>query len=139
MNEARDVILLLGLAWNSYRDLRCREIHLMSVGFLFLLGFLLQIWEGFLFLEFMMGMLPGFLLLGISLVTGGALGFGDGLMTLCLGVYLGFWATAETVMAALLLSAAWAGLVLCLKKRKGKDPIAFVPFLLLGDIGRMLL
>ena len=111
----------------------------MSLGFLFLLGFVLDISEGFLFLEFMMGMLPGFLLLGISLVTGGALGFGDGLMTLCLGVYLGFWATAETVMAAFLLSAAWAGLVLCLKKRKGKDPIAFVPFLLLGDIGRMLL
>ena len=139
INEVKEIILLLGLAWNSYWDLRDREIHLLSVTTLSMAGILFQILEGFSIWGFLIGMLPGSILLGISMVTRGALGIGDGLVTLCIGFYLGVAATAATVLTALFLSAVWSGLSICFWKKRGKDSIAFVPFLLMGDIGRLLL
>lgn len=139
MGEIKEVILLLGLAWNSYWDLRDREIRLFSVAVMSMAGLIFQFMNGFSFFDLILGILPGGILLGVSLATRGALGIGDGLLTLCIGFYLGFIQTGITVLTALFLSAIWAGLSLCLKKKKGKDSIAFIPFLLMGDIGRMLL
>ncbi len=139
MNEFRETLVLLGLAWNSCRDFRVREVHLPSVAVLALAGILLRILEGFSFTETVLGISPGLLMLGISVVTRGALGAGDGLMTISLGLCLGFAQTAEALLTALFSSAAWAGIQLCFRHRKGKDSLPFIPFLLFGNMGRLIL
>lgn len=43
------------------------------------------------------------------------------------------------LFAAMLISAAWAGILLWLFRKKGNTEIPFVPFLMLGYLGKLFL
>mgnify|MGYP000106819541 CR=1 FL=1 len=138
MNEIKEVFVLISLVWNSYRDLRDKEICLSAVAVLTVAGISFQILEGFSFVNLILGTLPGLLMLGISIVTRGGLGLGDGLVALSLGICIGCTETAVILVTALFLSAFWAGVHFCFGKKGGYE-IPFLPFILFGYIGRILL
>ena len=75
------------------------------------------------------GLFLGLLLLGISLVTRGALGKGDGIFLAIIGLNLGF-STVFSIFTGALLLAAMLAILLMIIKRVNKDTaFPFLPFL----------
>ena len=76
-----------------------------------------------------MGVGTGVLFLGVSRITDEAIGYGDSVVIIILGVFLGFWKLAETLAGAFLISGICA-IVLVSTRRVRTMP--FLPFLTLG-------
>lgn len=81
-----------------------------------------------------MALLPGLLCLLIGWMTKEAIGYGDGFLLCAMGTYL----SCEDVLAIIMSASTLAGVIglalLCFGKRKGKDQIPFVPFLLIATV-----
>lgn len=72
-------------------------------------------------------MLPGMVLLLLSLLTGEKIGYGDGAAVLALGFWTGGLFCMVAVCIGIMLSGIYS---LCRIIRKNKEPIPFIPFLL---------
>lgn len=79
----------------------------------------------------LLSILPGGILLAIAALTGKA-GSGDGLVTVILGLCLGFRNCVFVVFMALIVMSLFSMCVLLSKKGKGSTQIPFIPFLLIG-------
>ncbi len=130
----RKVILLLLLTLSAMEDLRHMKIYMpplyagLGVGlFLAILG------DSELFLYRMAGMLPGAILLLLAFFSKEAIGFGDALLFLVLGLWMGLWEGMLLLMGSLVL-AALAGICLCFRRKSGKLAFPFVPFVLLAYV-----
>lgn len=75
---------------------------------------------------------PGVLLAGLSVLTEGKIGLGDGIVVLSLGLLLGCRNTLIVVLCGLLLSAVWSAGLLIRKKAGKESRIPLMPFLLAG-------
>ncbi|HBI72699.1 MAG TPA: hypothetical protein DDY59_05865 [Lachnospiraceae bacterium] len=76
------------------------------------------------------GVIVGVGVIGISLLTGGKIGMGDGLLLCVTGIGLGFWGNMELFAAALAAAAVVSILLLVFRLANRKKSIPFVPFLL---------
>ncbi|MFR1112633.1 MAG: hypothetical protein ACLSEX_04055 [Blautia sp.] len=85
MDGIREVFVLVVLGWNSYTDIRERKISLVSVAILGAAGVGLAVTEWVSPWRLVVGLLPGMVMMGISWLTGGALGMGDGILMLGIG------------------------------------------------------
>ena len=74
-------------------------------------------------------MLPGMLLLFLSLVTKEKIGYGDGVAVLILGFWTGALFCAEAVCVGIVMSGIYS---LYRIIRKNNQPIPFLPFLLIA-------
>lgn len=135
-----EVGVFLFLLWNSWNDIRKREIVPWSI-LLFLvfrlLIFLIQIpkLDGQVWAEVMemaTGVIPGILVLIIGRVSRGMIGMGDGLVLIVIGAYIGATAVISVMMWSFLGASVWCMVFLCLKRYRLKSRIPFVPFLLMG-------
>ena len=127
------IILLALLGWCSLEDVKQKKLTVM---------YILMFGVGGIFLHLMApvcsiysilwGMLFGLALIMVSLVTRGSVGVGDGILLAVTGVYLGGSKNLELFMMGLLLAALWSLGLVVVKKKKGKEEIAFVPFLLIS-------
>ncbi|MCI8860036.1 MAG: hypothetical protein HFI71_11100 [Lachnospiraceae bacterium] len=127
------IILLALLGWCSLEDVKQKKLTVM---------YILMFGVGGIFLHLMApvcsiysilwGMLLGLALILVSLVTRGSVGVGDGILLAVTGVYLGGSKNLELFMMGLLLAALWSLGLVVVKKKKGKEEIAFVPFLLIS-------
>ena len=77
--------------------------------------------------------------LAVSVITKGALGMGDGWLMMALGTALETEEFLIMLLIGLGCSAVWAGILLVVLHRGRNAEIPFVPFLLLGYIGGVLL
>lgn len=68
----------------------------------------------------------------VSWITHGKAGIGDGILLVVTGVYLGGMGNLKLFFTGLVLAAFWSLWLLVSGKKKRKDRIAFVPFLLLS-------
>lgn len=75
------------------------------------------------------GLFLGVLLFGISLVTRGALGRGDGIFLGIIGLNLGFSTVFSIFTGALLLAAVLAILLIIIKRVNKNTALPFLPFL----------
>lgn len=82
--------------------------------------------------ELLNGLLPGAIMLVLSRLTGGAIGYGDGMLVLALGLFY----EVNGLMFLLMTGIFYAGIVglilLLFFHKKGKYELPFVPFLFLG-------
>ncbi|MBE5966577.1 MAG: hypothetical protein E7255_06380 [Lachnospiraceae bacterium] len=81
------------------------------------------------------GVMVGICVIGISLLTGGKIGIGDGLLLCVTGIGLGFWGNMELFAAALAASAVVSIFLLVFRLADRKKSIPFVPFLLFSFLG----
>jgi len=88
---------------------------------------------------YVMGILLGAAFLLVSKVTKEGLGYGDSILILLLGAFVGLWQVLLVLVIAFVSAAIFSSVVLVLKKMSRKKQIPFVPFLLLGYIGGCLL
>ena len=81
------------------------------------------------------GLLPGIFLLVLAKITREAVGYGDGLILLFIGLSLGFWECIGIFFIGLLGVFLAAVLVALFFGRKKGLEIPFIPFLLTGLAG----
>ena len=123
-------ISLFFLAGLSAEDIKEKKISIYCV-FLFALSAICfqVLTRGFLWNDILWSLLPGSVLLLIGLLSKEAIGYGDGMCVLALGLWTGGWFTLAVVCIGIMLAGIWG--IVCAIRRK-KEPIPFVPFLLLG-------
>ncbi|MCI8300098.1 MAG: hypothetical protein HFI69_07085 [Lachnospiraceae bacterium] len=131
------VLGLLGLC--TLEDLKRRELTVIYILLFGIGGVLLHLFAPVCSIySVLWGMMLGIAMVFMSLVTRGSVGMGDGILLMVTGVYLGADGNLELFMTGLFLAALWALALLVLKKKKGKEEIAFVPFLLISYFTMLL-
>lgn len=78
------------------------------------------------------GGIVGLVFLGISRITRQALGYGDSLAILILGIFLGMWGVMEVLAGTFLLLAVVSGPILMRRKMSRRYRLPFYPFLTAG-------
>lgn len=115
MTERFVLITLLGL--NAARDLSRREILLIPTAAAAAAGVLWNVPGGHLSAaSVLIGMLPGGFLLILSRLSGGQIGFGDGILILACGCWLGFPKILSVVCAGFFLASAGAVVLLAVRR-----------------------
>ena len=135
----REVSVLVFLAVNAWTDSQKREISLLAV-LLFAAGGLL--WSLQSRRSIFHALIPlgtGMVVLVLAVLTRGAVGMGDAWVLLDLGIVLETGEFLITVCLGVLLSGGCAMILLALKKAGRRPEIPFVPFLLAGYVGGLLL
>lgn len=79
----------------------------------------------------------GAVFLAVSKVTEEAFGYGDSILILIIGSFLGFWDILALLTAAFILAAAFSLILLVRSRFRRKDTFPFVPFLTAAYIGGM--
>ena len=134
---------IIMLAFCSVQDIREKEISLWKLqiyGFLilgiFLSRFFIQKNSLFSLLEKgIFGLIPGLLFLFLAKASKEAVGYGDGIILLFIGISIGFWQCLGVLFTALLGIFLAAAMILILAGRKKNVRIPFLPFLLTGMAG----
>ena len=81
----------------------------------------------------------GLVFLRASRVTGESFGYGDSILIMIMGGFLGFWDILSLLTAAFLLAAVFSVIMLVRKKFNRKTAFPFVPFLMIAYTGGMIL
>lgn len=121
---------LIFLARLAAGDIREKRISVCMVLFFALFAILYRIFtRQFLWNEIGGCLLPGGVLLLLAFLTKEAIGYGDGMTVLALGLWTGGWFALAVVCIGIMLSGGFG--IICLLRRR-TEPVPFVPFLLLG-------
>ena len=124
---------IIMLAFCSVQDIREKEISLWKLqiyGFLILGIFLSRF-----FIQKNSLFFPGLLFLFLAKASKEAVGYGDGIILLFIGISIGFWQCLGVLFTALLGIFLAAAMLLILAGRKKNVRIPFLPFLLTGMAG----
>ena len=81
----------------------------------------------------------GIVFLVVSRVTDESLGYGDSILILIMGGFLGFWNILSLLVAAFSIAALFSIFMLVRKKFHKKSAFPFVPFLTAAYIGGMII
>ena len=132
-------MFVMQLCWSGYLcflgwlDIRHRKIPLLylllGIGVAFSVLFFQE--QGMWILS-LGGAGIGVAFLGISKITKEAIGYGDSLLILGLGILLGFWQVMGVLVVAFSLTAISSMVLLVLKKMNRRTTLPFIPFLALG-------
>ena len=136
-------INMIMLAFCSIQDIREKKISLWKLKIYGLFTTAACLWKLFppddhsilLVCQSLAGLIPGVFLLLLAKITREAVGYGDGLILLFIGLSLGFWECLSILLAGLLgvfLAAVFA--VLLFGGKRGME-IPFLPFLFTGMAG----
>ena len=85
------------------------------------------------------GGMTGVLFLFVSMITKEAFGYGDSILILIMGTFLGFWDILYLLMGAFLMAAVFSAVMLIKTRFDRIASFPFVPFLTIAYIGGMLL
>lgn len=130
--------LAVYLAINTISDIRKRKIRL-GISLLFLIiGVLWQIWQRADKVELLLAMLPGICLIGLSVMTQQKIGFGDGVVIVVCGIYLGLGNTILLLMVSLMLSALTGVVMLLLKKASLHTELPWITFVFVSFLGFLM-
>lgn len=130
-----EICMAVFLGVNAWTDIRKREICFPVLCIFLVGGILCRIADGTLFPDGVFSAGIGMSIIGMSVLSRGRVGFGDGLLLLAMGTVLNYRELAGVLCISLFLCAIYAGiLALVLKKGRNKE-IPFAPFLLAGYLG----
>ncbi len=131
---------LLGiLAYNSWRDIRTKEISVLANLLFCILGFCWGIYRGIPGpADLCKGAAIGAGIMLISALTGGMIGMGDGLLLIVTGCFLGIRENVLLFLLGLGTAGCFSAVLLLTKRAGRKTAIPFAPFLLLAYIGMVI-
>ncbi len=128
-----NILLALFLTICSVTDIMKKQIYMKVIVPFFSLGLALFFIESRLsVIEELTGILLGVLLLILARVSAEKIGYGDALMVIVSGAYLGIFMNIRLLMWAFFISALFSLLLLILKKAGRYTRIPFAPFLLIS-------
>ncbi|MDD5803720.1 prepilin peptidase [Blautia sp. HCP3S3_H10_1] len=132
------VCILTFLGVNSWKDIRTREVSLLTVGIFGIVGSVRACFLGTIGINWLAAAGIGGSVIVLGIVSKGAVGIGDGLLLLALGTVLSFGELLTTFLLGLLCCSFWGIILLVLPMNGKKKEIPLVPFLLLGYIGGLI-
>lgn len=134
------ILEILFLIIETIKDIKTQTLDLRELLFFLAAGFLLRrFWFHDDLPGIVLGMSVGMILLGISFLSGEALGYGDGMVVLVTGVFCGIKITLVTICIAFLVMSVLAIGIFIKKGFYYKTKVPFVPCILAGFLGGMLL
>ena len=140
LESTTSFLICIWLLLCSWQDIRKKRINiiLIGMGFLVLListtmGGNLTIWNR------LAGLSLGIILLSLNPITKGQVGIGDGIIVCITGLCLGFPLNAVLLAYGLFASAMFSIVLIVIRRVNRKKTIPFVPFLLIGYLGVLLL
>jgi leader peptidase (prepilin peptidase) / N-methyltransferase len=120
-------------------DIKSRKISLSIVIFSFIsMVIFISFNKEVSYISGLGGVLVGVFLLILSRITKGEIGIGDGLIFCVTGLGLGMWDNLCLLVYSLFFASIFAGVVLVTKWMDKKQVIPFVPFVLAGYLGILL-
>lgn len=128
-------VLFIFLGANALIDIRKKRISLATLILICLYALILLVLHHEDFPDHILGMAMFLIMLLMSLCSGGAVGMGDALVLLPLGLLLNTASYVVTLGLGFMLASAWSLWLLVVRKKNRHTEIAFVPFLLLGYLG----
>lgn len=135
-NGAIEGIALIYMGACMVFDIRHREIPLLLIILGIAAAFGADVWrikEGMVTVaEVGLSLLPGIFFLLTGFFTEEKVGYGDGLLLIASGLFLGAYKCFLALGIGLIFSAAVSLLLLLLRKADRHSRIPFVPFLVLG-------
>ena len=131
------IVTILTTGINSVQDIRKKEIFLIPTSISFAVGIIYSLLAGISVSIVLSSMLPGFMVLAISLMFKGQVGLGDAAVVLSVGIWNGLFFTFFILLLA--LAAASAVCVIFFVRGIKNRELPFVPFLLAGCIFGYLL
>lgn len=139
---AGQVCILLFLVFNSWKDIRKKEISLLTVAVFAIVGIAVNLYRGTFGGSNLAAVGIGAGMILFSLISRGEIGMGDGLLLMALGTVLSVKELLEMLGIGLFCCCIWGILLLFWsktgKKVGRKTEIPFVPFLLLGYVGGLI-
>lgn len=128
-------LMLLFLVINSYTDIKKKKISVVVCLVFLIVGVIFSILNK---QESLISLLGGVGVGGLLLLVGKfynqSVGFGDGLIFIVSGLYLGFIRNTVLLLYGLIICAVVSVILITFKKFKLKDKIPFVPFVLVAYI-----
>lgn len=129
----KSIIVTVCLGYFSVEDIRKRELSGLPLALAGIIGIGLSIGEGTCQnWQALLRLLPGLVCLGLGWITREGIGYGDGLLILCLGCFLSLPQLLSVCFSALTLAGAAAIFLLLVLSKGKKTQIPFAPFLLAG-------
>ena len=124
--------LLIFLGWEAWIDSREQYIDVREAVLFEVVGVLFSLClEGYgAVLMVLLGSIPGVLTMMTAKITNEAIGYGDGLVLIVCGCYLGAGDTAAMLLLALFLCMPYMLFLLVSGRAQRETEIAFAPFLL---------
>lgn len=135
MQVIAECVAVLFLGIFTAQDMRSRRLDLRLLVFFLVAGIVIAAGcNGTSVPSWGASLIPGITLLIIAGCSREAVGYGDGLVTLILGLVLGGERAVTVLLLALMLTVLCGG-VQAIRHRGGrKMTLPFVPFLLMGDV-----
>lgn len=134
------ILEILFLTVETIKDIKTQTLDLWELLIFFAAGFIVRI---FWIHEDVWNIFPamsiGIIMLGISFLSGEAMGYGDGMVVLVTGVLCGMRITIVTVCIAFFIMCV---LAVCLLIKNGfyyKAKVPFVPCILAGFLGGLFI
>ena len=130
---------LFFLGIGTYFDIRNRELPLLFLNGFAILGISLNIVWKYQKLEMIFGgLFIGSVFLLIGKFTKEAIGYGDGLCFMILGIFKGWKSMCGILWGAFFLSGIYGLWKMMRRGGKSSDTMPFLPFLLLAQIGELI-
>lgn len=139
MQNITEMGILIFLGINSWIDIRKREISLLLTGIFTVAAVLRLFYCGNFSANMFLSVGMGVFFVGMSVVTAGDVGMGDGLVMLALALAMETEDFFLMLLSALAVSAIWAGVLLVPMQKSRHTQIPFIPFLFLGYAGSLWL
>lgn len=137
--KLKEVCVLAFLGVNTWTDIRKKQVSMAAVVVFAVSVLAWEFYAGGISWRFLFPVGIGCFFLAVSLMTRGALGMGDGCLLMALGLGLDIGEFLTVLCVGLLCCALWAIGLLAVCRKGRNTEIPFVPFLLLGYIGGVLL
>ena len=143
-NIIKDALLLIFLMYESVNDIKKKTVSIRSVIIFCIVAIVAMLLELAsdpvmeIVCALMIRIAVGSFVLAAAKVTGGAIGTGDGLLLIGIGILVGWRECLMTLMLAGLFVFIVAGILLAAGKVTRKTRLPFIPFLSAGWIVTMV-
>lgn len=133
-----NIITVLFLLYEAYEDIRWQSVSAVSLFLFGVAGLLLNLVEGMPIAELYGGVLVGLVMIGISVISKGGIGLGDGVLFVALGLCVGGTTSLLVVLRAMALASLAAVVLIFVKGGIRETKISFVPLVFLSYLEVML-
>ena len=133
------VLILFVLIIASVRDIVCKEVDIREImALITLMVVYIFMDDTFKMINSIWGLLFGLLLIVFSKLSKQALGFGDAIVLLVLGVGFGVYRVIYIFMISLIISSVIAIIFFLLKKVGRKTQLPFIPYITIAVMVMMI-
>lgn len=139
MYEISQGICFIYLLVLSFIDIKSRKIPVWTLIIGMMLSIIFQYMAGNTdHILIILGAMTGVVFIITSKMTKEKFGYGDSILILILGIFLGFWNIMYLLFIAFFVSAVYSVILLSVFRKGKKESFPFIPFLTIGYLGGVI-